>query len=95
MSKEDLQMPKIAEYLNIGNREDMTVEDLLLIVEKMYIDIATALNRKPDIIQQTTDGSSSATFLSNGDIHINTNTNKVEMLTNHTSSTAVTWTTLS
>ena len=88
-------MPKILEYLNVGNREDMTVEELLRIIEKMYIDISTALNKKPDIIQRTTNGLATDTFLSNGDININLSTNKVEMLTNHTSSTNVTWTQLS
>lgn len=88
-------MPKIPEYLNAGIRENLTVEELLLIIEKMYIDISTALNRKADIIQRTTDGLTTDTFLSNGDININLNTNKVEMLTNHVNSTTVTWTTLS
>ena len=49
-------MAKIPDYLQIGEREDMTVEELLLVVEQMYLDIATALNKKPDIIQRTTDG---------------------------------------
>lgn len=88
-------MPKILEYLNVGDRENMTVEELLLIVEKMYIDISTSLNRKPDIIQRNTDGIATDTFLSNGDININLSTNKVEMLTNHNSSTTVQWTQLS
>ena len=88
-------MAKILEYLNVGNREDMTVEDLLLIVEKMYVDIATALNRKPDVYQRTTDGLVTDVFLSNGDFNINVGTLKVEMLTSHPTSTTVTWTTLS
>lgn len=87
-------MPKVLEYLNVGNREEMTVESLLLIVEKMYIDLATNLNKKPDIIEQDTDGSTSDTFLSNGALHINSSTLKVEMLTEHTNSTTVVWTTL-
>jgi len=88
-------MAKILEYLNVGNRQDMTVEELLLIIEKMYIDLATAINRKPDVYQRTTDGLVSDTFLSNGDLNINLNTNKVEMLTNHDTSTTVIWTALS
>lgn len=88
-------MAKILEYLNVGDRSDLTVEELLLIVEKMYKDISVALNKKPDIIQRTTDGLTTDTFLSNGDININLTTNKVEILTNHTSTTNVTWTTLS
>lgn len=88
-------MAKIPEYFNVGSREEMTIEELLRVIEKMYIDISTALNRKPDIYQRTTDGLSTDTFLSNGDININLNTNKVEMLTNHPTSTTVTWTQLS
>ena len=88
-------MPKILEYLNVGNREDLTVQELLLIVEKAYQDIATALNKKPDIIQQATDGITTDTFLSDGDLHINTQTLKVEMLTSHPTSSTVTWTQLS
>jgi hypothetical protein len=88
-------MAKVLEYLNIGNRADMTVEELLRIVEKMYIDLATNLNKKPDIYQRMTDGLTTDTFLSNGDININVGTLKVEMLTSHPTSTSVTWTTLS
>lgn len=87
-------MAKVLEYLNVGNRDNMTVQELLLIVEKAYQDLAINLNKKPDIIQQTTDGNPSDTFLSQGDLHINLNTNKVEMLTNTNASTVV-WTTLS
>lgn len=88
-------MPKIIEYLNVGNRDEMTVEKLLDIFEKMYIDLATAINNKPDIIQRQSDGLTTDTFLSNGDINININTAKVEMLTSHDTTTAVTWTQLS
>jgi hypothetical protein len=35
------------------------------------------------------------TFLPQGTVNINLTTNKVEMLTNHVSAAAVTWTTLS
>lgn len=88
-------MAKVLEYLNIGNRADMTVEELLRILEKAYIDLATNLNKKPDIYQRMTDGLVTDTFLSNGDININTNTLKVEMLTSHPTSSTVTWTQLS
>ncbi len=88
-------MARIPEYFNIGNREDLTVEGLLLILERMYTDLAVAVNTKPDIIQRTTNGQTTDTFLANGDININLNTNKVEMLTNHPTQTTVTWTTLS
>lgn len=95
MKGEDLLVPKILEYLNVGDRENLTVQELLLIVEKAYQDISTALNLKPDIIQQTTDGNPADIFLNQGDLHINLNTNKVEMLTNHPTQNTVTWTTLS
>lgn len=88
-------MAKIPEYFNIGNRVDPSTEDLLLIIERMYTDLAIALNRKPDIYQRTTDGQTNETFLANGDININLTTNKVEMLTNHPTQTTVTWTQLS
>lgn len=88
-------MPKINEYLNVGNRDEMTVDELLRIVEKMYSDVASALNKKPDIIQRTSDGLVSDTFLSNGDLNINTNTLKVEMLTSHPTASTVTWSQLS
>ena len=64
-------------------------------LEDMYQRLAVAVNRKPDIITRDTDGQTNETFLSNGDININLTTNKVEMLTNHPSTTTVTWTQLS
>jgi hypothetical protein len=88
-------MAKIAEYYEVGDRSQMTVEDLLVIVEQMYRDIAIQLNKKPDVYQRNTNGLTTDTFLNNGDININTSTMKVEMLTKHQSSSAVTWTSLS
>ena len=60
----------------------------------MYIDIAEAVNSKPDLYERTTDGQPGDTFLAQGSFNINTATDKVEMLTNH-QTTTVTWTTLS
>ena len=88
-------MAKVKEYYEVGDRENITPEQLLRIIEDMYRDLAIALNKKPDIYQRSTDGLTSDTFLNNGDININTSTLKVEMLTEHSSSTAVVWTTLS
>lgn len=88
-------MAKITEYFNFGETQDMTQEELMLRLQRMYTDLAVAINRKPDIYQRTTDGQINDTFLANGDININLNTNKVEMLTNHPTSTTVTWTQLS
>jgi len=86
---------KITEYFNFGETQDMTQEEMMLRLQRMYTDLAVAINRKPDIYQRTTDGQINDTFLANGDININLNTNKVEMLTNHPTSTTVTWTQLS
>jgi hypothetical protein len=86
---------KLTEYFNFGETQDMTQEEMMLRLQRMYTDLAVAINRKPDIYQRTTDGQINDTFLANGDININLNTNKVEMLTNHPTSTTVTWTQLS
>lgn len=71
------------------------MEELVLRLQRMYIDLAEAINSKPDLYQRDTNGLASDTFLAQGSININTSTNKVEMLTNHVSPTVVTWTTLS
>ena len=78
-------MAKIPEFFQVGDRSQMTVEKLLVIVETMYRDLAIAVNRKPDVYERTTDGQTGDTFLSNGDLNINSLTNKVEMITNHPS----------
>lgn len=88
-------MPKIPEDFEMGVRGDITNEDLFRAMEDMYRRLAVAINAKPDIIVRETDGGTSETFLSNGDININTSTDKVEMLTSRPSATTVTWTTLS
>lgn len=88
-------MARIPESFNFGDRQKLSVEDLLVVLERMYVDLATAINSKPDLYQRTNDGQATDTFLAQGSININLNTNKVEMLTNHTSTTNVTWTKLS
>lgn len=88
-------MAKIPEYYSVGDRNNLTLEQLLRIVEDIYKEIAIAVNRKPDIYQRSTDGLTTDTFLSNGDININTSTLKVEMLTKHDSTSTVTWSQLS
>jgi hypothetical protein len=88
-------MVKIPETFYIGDKTDLRNEELLRLIEQMYYQLAKAINRKPDIFQRTTDGLTTDTFLSNGDININTNTLKVEMLTQHVSQTVVQWTQLS
>lgn len=88
-------MARIPENFNIGDREDLTIEGLLLLIERLYTDLAVAVNSKPDLYQRTVDGQPGDTFLAQGSININLNTNKVEMLTNHVNPTTVTWTQLS
>jgi hypothetical protein len=84
-------MAKVAEVLNIGSREDLTIEDLLEIIEVLYTDLAVALNKKIELYERPTDGQSSDTLLPNGSVNINTNTNKVEILVARPTSTTVTW----
>ena len=88
-------MAKLQENFDFGNTENATVQTLVNSLQRMYTDIALAVNKKPDVYQRSTPGQTSDTFLSNGDININTATLSVEMLTEHSSSTAVVWTTLS
>jgi len=86
-------MAKLPETYNIGSNEDITVEKLLDIMMDMYSDIAIQLNKKPDLYKRTTDGQASDTLLSEGDLNLNTTTQKVEMLVDRTATT-VTWKTL-
>lgn len=88
-------MGKLAPFFSIGKREDLTAEELLEIIEKMYIELAEAINMKPDLIVRDSDGLTSDSFLSLGSININSTTRKVEMLTQHIDSTTVGYTTLS
>lgn len=88
-------MARIPDTFNFGSTEDMTVEELVVKLQRMYIDLAEAVNSKPDLYQRETDGLTSDTFLAQGSININTTTLKVEMLTEHTDPTNVVWTTLS
>ena len=90
-------MVKIPDTYSMGDRDNLSNEQLLRLVEDMYTTLAIAINRKPDIIERTTDGVTTDTFLSNGDININTITDTVEMVTNHptVTPTLVTWTQLS
>lgn len=88
-------MARLPNTFNFGNDPDLTIEELIIKLERMYIDIAEAVNSKPDLYQRLTDGQPSDVFLAQGSININLNTNKVEMLTNHPTQTTVTWTQLS
>jgi len=86
-------MAKVPENYNIGDRENLTTESLLEILEDMYKQLAIAVNKKPDLYTRETNGQASDTFLSNGDLNLNTNTQVVEMLVDRTATT-VTWKTL-
>lgn len=88
-------MAKIPESYNVGDRKNLTVESLLGMLQDMYKDLAIAVNKKPDVFLRTTDGLSTDTKLADGSVNINTNTLKVEMLTEHPTSTTVTWTKIS
>jgi hypothetical protein len=89
-------MAKIPEEYNFGNSpENLTIQELILRLQDMYRDLAISINKKPDLYERTTDGLVTDTALSDGSININKTTTKVQMLTNHTSTTNVTWVTLS
>lgn len=88
-------MARIPDTFNFGDTDGMTMEELVVKLQRMYMDLAEACNSKPDLYQREVDGQAGDTFLAQGSININLLTDKVEMLTNHTSPTTVTWTTLS
>ena len=88
-------MARIPDHFNFGDEYELSMEELVIKLQRMYMDLAEAVNSKPDLYQRTTDGQVSDTFLAQGSININLNTNKVEMLTNHISPTTVIWTQLS
>lgn len=88
-------MARLPETFNIGDGEDITLEDLLRLMQRMYTDLAVAINQKPDLYQRNVDGDPADTFLAQGSININLTSDKVEMLTNHLTATTVQWTQLS
>ena len=69
------QVGKIASNFNVGDKENLTPELLLELMEKMYRDLAEAVNGKPDVFERTTDGQTSDTILSNGSLNINSTDN--------------------
>jgi hypothetical protein len=88
-------MARLPQHFNIGKRKNLTTEDLLLIIERMYEDLAMQINNKPDLYIRTADGDPTSSILSMGSINVNTSTNKVEMITQHPTASTVTWTKLS
>lgn len=87
-------MANLPNTFNFGDSKDMQIEELVEKLQRMYEDVAVAVNSKPDVYERTTDGQATDTFLPQGSININTSTNRVQMLTNHLAA-SVTWTTLS
>lgn len=88
-------MAKLPDHFNFGETDGLTMEEFVIKLQRMYMDLAEAVNNKPDLVQRTVDGQVTDTFLSQGTFNINLSTNKVEMLTNHPTQTTVTWTQLS
>jgi hypothetical protein len=86
---------RIPETFNFGDTDGLTIEELVIKFQRMYTDLAEAINSKPDLVQRDVDGQTGDTFLAQGTININLSTDKVEMLTNHIDPTTVTWTQLS
>ena len=76
-------MGKLIETFNYGSQDDLNVETLLVLLEKAYIDLARAINTKPDVYERDTDGLTTDVSLANGSININRNTLKVEILAKH------------
>ncbi len=87
-------MARLPNSFNFPDKDNIDMEGLLLILNRMYEDLAEAINSKPDLYQRDVDGQASDTFLAQGSININLTSDKVEMLTNHTSATTVNWITL-
>ena len=94
LAQEVYPVPKITEDYNFGDKSEINFEKLLRSLQEMYKDLASAINKKPDVYQRDTDGQVGDTFLSNGDININLTNDKVEMITNHPTTSTVTWITL-
>lgn len=86
-------MARLPETFTFGNVDN--IEELLDRLTRMYIDLAVAINQKPDLVERASDGKTTDVFLSNGTLNINSSTQKVEMLTKHVNSSTVAWKTLS
>ena len=87
-------MAKVRENLSFGDEDSITLKDLIAILDEAYRDLAIAVNKKPDIYVRDTDGQASDSFMSVGDININSSVTKVEMITDQPTTTTVTWTAL-
>lgn len=88
-------MAKLSETYQAGSTDNLSIEQLYLIILDMYKDLAVAINRKPDVVKRDTDGLANDILLAIGTLNLNTTTQKVEMLTAHPTTTIVIWTPLS
>ena len=88
-------MAKVPEVYSVGNPKDLDQEKIAMILSDIYRILAKAVNRKPDVYQRDSDGLVTDTALYNGDLNINTTTQKVEMLTKHLTTSTVSWKQLS
>ena len=85
-------MGRLSENYELGSNDDLTQEELFSRIQEMYTQLARAINQKADLVVRDVDGVATDVFLSEGTININTTTDNVQILTNHTSTTNVTWT---
>ena len=89
-------MASIPEYFNIGEVDTKDPEEMIIILQRMYSDLAQAINQKPDLVVRKTVGNTNETFLSDGTINIDTLTNTVEIISSRNATgSAVVWTTIS
>lgn len=90
-------MGKLSENYEIGNLADLSTPELARRLQEMYTQLARAINLKADLVVRDTAVVGDETFLSDGTIYINNGVapNTVQVLTDHPTTTAVTWTTVS
>lgn len=86
-------MSKLPESYDFNDSED--ISELKRQLSDMYKILSSAINQKPDIYERITDGLTTDTSLSNGDININSSTGKIQMLNSHPTQTSVNWIDLS
>ena len=89
-------MGRLSESFEFGADESIDAASLLEVLKKMYRVLSREINSKPAIYTANDagvprDGATTDTFASLGDITINTSTQKIEMLVEHTDSTTVVW----
>jgi len=87
---------KLPTSFNVGDRDNLTPEKLLEMLEDMYQEISTHVNLKPNARcrmegDTPTLGSPDDTFVTNGDLNIKVDTGTVEMATIDPDTGDVTW----